>query len=374
MPVFETGDAGGSLQGGRRTWSVGRVLFLAFTGFFLYLFAPSITEVFEAWGRLGELDPRWLPVVLALGVLSFACMWLVQAVALDSDDWFSIVTTQLAGNAFNRITPGGGATGTALQAAMLSDAGFDTTRAATALTVQSLLSTASVIALPVLAVPEIILGTQVPAGLLGALYVGAPVFILMAGVGVVFFTTNKPLCWLGRFVEWSRAKLKRRSSAPPGAPDLPSRLLQARNEIRATIGDRWLIALGGSLGRWIFEFGVLLVTLIGIGATPDPALVVLAFVGAAALGLLPFTPGGLGFVEAGLTATLALAGVDAGAAVLATLVYRLVTFWLPLPVGAVAAFVFRRKYPKRRNHTEHVTRVEHQHPITDAGAIEQSGG
>ena len=368
MAVLETTEPGGSPHEGRRTWSASRVLFLAVTGFFLYLFAPSITEVFEAWGRLGELDPRWLPAVLLLGVASFACMWIVQAIALDSKDWFSIITTQLAGNAFNRITPGGGATGTALQTSMLSDAGYDTTRAATALTVQSLLSTASVIALPVLAVPEIILGTQVPAGLLGALYVGAPVFVLMAGVGVVFFTTNKPLIAVGWVVEWLRQKLMRKTYPPTNKPgDLGVRLLEARNEIRATIGDRWFLALSASLGRWIFEFGVLLVTLIGIGATPDPALVVLAFVGAAALGFLPLTPGGLGFVEAGLTATLALAGVDPGAAVLATLVYRLVTFWLPMPLGAVAAFLFRRRYPKRRTQPE---RVQHEQPRRATGATE----
>ena len=32
---------------------------------------------------------------------------------------------------------------------------------------------------------------------------------------------------------------------------------------------------------------------------------------------------------------------------LATLVFRLVSFWLPMPVGAVAGIVFRRRYPRR---------------------------
>ena len=71
----------------------------------------------------------------------------------------------------------------------------------------------------------------------------------------------------------------------------------------------------------------------------------LAFVAASVLGLLPFTPGGLGFVEAGLAATLAVAGVPAGDALVATLVYRLLTFWLPIPLGGVAVYVFRRRHP-----------------------------
>jgi uncharacterized protein (TIRG00374 family) len=98
--------------------------------------------------------------------------------------------------------------------------------------------------------------------------------------------------------------------------------------------------------RWFFEYGVILATLYGLDVQPDPALTLLAFVAASVLGLLPFTPGGLGFVEAGLTATLVLAGVSAGDALVTTLVYRLLTFWLPLPIGALAAFIFRRRYPR----------------------------
>jgi hypothetical protein len=62
------------------------------------------------------------------------------------------------------------------------------------------------------------------------------------------------------------------------------------------------------------------------------------------LALLPFTPGGLGFVEAGLVGTLALAGVPGPKALAATLLYRLVAYWLPIPAGGVAYFLFRRRY------------------------------
>ena len=90
---------------------------------------------------------------------------------------------------------------------------------------------------------------------------------------------------------------------------------------------------------------MLVCTLCGLSANPNPALVLLAFVVASVLGLLPFTPGGLGFVEAGLAATLAVAGISTGDALVATLVYRMLTFWLPIPLGGVAAYVFRRRHP-----------------------------
>ena len=59
----------------------------------------------------------------------------------------------------------------------------------------------------------------------------------------------------------------------------------------------------------------------------------MAFCGAKALGNIPATPGGLGFVEAGMTALLVLAGVNPGDAVVATFAYRLFSYWLPLPFG-----------------------------------------
>ncbi len=65
----------------------------------------------------------------------------------------------------------------------------------------------------------------------------------------------------------------------------------------------------------------------------------LAFCGAQLLAQIPVTPGGLGFVEAGLTAMLALTGVSAGDAVLATFAYRLFSYWLPLPVGLAGWFL-----------------------------------
>jgi hypothetical protein len=67
------------------------------------------------------------------------------------------------------------------------------------------------------------------------------------------------------------------------------------------------------------------------------------------LALIPLTPGGLGFVEAGLVGTLTVAGVPANDALTATLLYRLVAYWLPLPVGGIAYVLFRLRYDGMRS-------------------------
>ncbi len=323
-------------------WSVGRVVLLVATALCLYFFAPSIVEVFSAWDKLGRFHPIWIAVIIACEAASFCCVWILQCVGLGTRDWFTIITTQLAGNAFNRITPGGGTTGTAMQVRMLADAGFDTTTTASALTVQSLLITAAVTAMPILVLPAVIAGTVVPAGLEDAAWIGALLFAIMIALGALSLGTRRPVERLGELIE--RVNNKFRPKRP--IHDLGPRLLTQRDEVRTTMGENWLVAVAAAVGRWAFEYLGLLVALYAIDAKPNPWLVLLAFVAASALGMIPITPGGLGFVEAGLTATLALAGIDAGPAALATLIYRLFSFWLPLPIGFVATLVFRRRYPR----------------------------
>jgi uncharacterized membrane protein YbhN (UPF0104 family) len=55
------------------------------------------------------------------------------------------------------------------------------------------------------------------------------------------------------------------------------------------------------------------------------------------------TPGSLGAIEAALVAALVRLGVEPGAAVASVLTFRLFTFWLPMPVGAVVLRRGRRE-------------------------------
>ena len=100
-----------------------------------------------------------------------------------------------------------------------------------------------------------------------------------------------------------------------------------------------------AIGRWAFDFACLVAALEALDALPRPGLVLLAFCAAQLLAQIPITPGGLGFVEAGLAATLALAGVAPAEALTATFAYRLFAYWLQLPLGLVGVALGRRGVP-----------------------------
>jgi uncharacterized protein (TIRG00374 family) len=316
------------------------VFWLAVTGISLYLVAPSLIDVFGSWQDLDKLSPAWLAAMLGLQTLTLACLWALQHIALRAPPWPAVVTSQLAGNALAKIAPGGGALGAALQYRMLVKAGVPTNRAVSGLTAANLLTFAVVLALPVLAIPAIVRG-GVSRSLIEATVIGLVVLVALFAVGTVMIALDGPLAWVGRLIQRIRNRVRR--SAEP-LRRLPERLLRERDRIVGTIGPRWKRSLAATAGRWAFDYATLLAALAAIGSHPRPSLVLLAFCAAQILAQIPITPGGLGFVEAGLTAMLALAGVSAGAAVLGTFAYRLFSYWLPLPVGLVAFGWHARRY------------------------------
>ena len=74
---------------------------------------------------------------------------------------------------------------------------------------------------------------------------------------------------------------------------------------------------------------------------PIASIAVVYLTGSAIGSILP-TPGGLGGVEAALTAGLTAAGLPGAIAVSAVLLFRLLTFWLPVPFGWAALSFLER--------------------------------
>ena len=318
-----------------------RGLLLAITAVSLYLLAPALIAVFGAFDELDEISPLWFLAMIALQVASYACMWGIQRLAVRADHWGPVITSQLAANSFGRIVPGGVAASGAMQYAMLVRGGVPAAAAASGMTASSLLIFGTLLALPLLALPAIIGGVAVDPHLARAALGGAVLFVLMVGVGVACVLWDRPLELIGRA---SQAVINRIRRGDERAAGVPERLLRERDVVIAVLGRQWWEALLLAAGRWVTDYLTLIAALYAVGATPRPSLVLLAFCAAQILGTMPLTPGGLGFVEAGLTGPLALAGVGAGAALVATLAYRLVQFWLPIPAGAVAAVIHRRRY------------------------------
>jgi uncharacterized membrane protein YbhN (UPF0104 family) len=104
-------------------------------------------------------------------------------------------------------------------------------------------------------------------------------------------------------------------------------------------GDPALII--GAIGYWAFDNAVLWATLQGFDVDVPLTVVLMGYLIGQLGGLLPI-PGGIGGIDGGLIGTLIVYGSPAAGTTAAVIAYRVVLFWLPLLVGAVAFVSLRR--------------------------------
>jgi uncharacterized protein (TIRG00374 family) len=174
-------------------------------------------------------------------------------------------------------------------------------------------------------------------------------FVIFAALGAVILVYDAPLRWAGRAAQRVRNWVLRKR---PPLEGLDETLLAQRNDIRTVLGRQWWQALLLSAGRLAFDYLCLLAALRATGSRPRPSLILVAYAVAGVVGMIPATPGGLGLVEASLTGLLVLAEVNSSQALLATLTYRLASYWVPLCAGPIAYGLFRLRYRSRGSPSE----------------------
>jgi hypothetical protein len=84
---------------------------------------------------------------------------------------------------------------------------------------------------------------------------------------------------------------------------------------------------------WVFDLLCLYLVFVALGYRVPLAALTVSYAVANSVGSLAPTPGGLGAVEGLLITLLVSFDVPSPEAVAVVLVYRLINFWLPIPVG-----------------------------------------
>ena len=103
------------------------------------------------------------------------------------------------------------------------------------------------------------------------------------------------------------------------------------------------LGIGGALLLSLCYILCLAVCVAAFGRSVPIASIAVVYLTGSAIGSIVPTPGGLGAVEAALTAGLTAAGLPGAVAVSAVLLFRLLTFWLPVPFGWAALNYLERK-------------------------------
>lgn len=282
-------------------------------------------------GSLWLLALALLLEVVSLG--SYTALTQATVPARHRARWITQLAMDLTGLGASHSLPGGGAAASALRYRLMTDRQIPRTVALSTAAVEWTFSdlallltycTGVALALPQLrAHPVYVLTAS-----LGALLIGA------TGIGSSVLARSRP----GSHVAERADPL-----SSPRLQHWARRWRSLVGDIRAFLADRDRrnVALLFALANWVLDAAALWVCLAAYGELVAPGLLLTAYGAANLLGLVPVTPGGLGVVEGVLMPSLVAFGVGGAAAVLGVLSWRVLQFWLPIPVGGVAYVVLR---------------------------------
>jgi uncharacterized protein (TIRG00374 family) len=269
-----------------------------------------------------------LTLAVTCEIVSFVCCWEVLRIVLRRATWSDVAAAQLAGNAVSQVVPAGGPAGAAVQLKMLTRSGSDLPTAIAGLTASGVLSTGGYLALPVLALPALWSGARLDSALEAGVWVSVVLLIVLVGVAVAA-TRDRVLVGAAHVAQ----RIVDVVGRGKGPHDLVAQAVLQRDLLRVTVRKRGGRALTASIGQALAGYLALYMVLLAAGLRPNVIVVLAAFAVANIAGMIPFTPAGLGFVEAGLAGVLNLGGVPYSTALIVAIAYRLVSSWLPAIVG-----------------------------------------
>lgn len=299
---------------------------------------PQLAGTRDAIDLIGDLNPFLLIAGAAAEVASLmAIAHLVRTLLPPGDrppSW-TVNRIVLAARATSRVVPGGAAAGGVLTYRLLRRVGVPTGPAGFSVATQSLESAAVLVAILFVSMVVSIPLTGLNTAYLVVATIGA---VLLVGLGALIVSVSGERAGSG--------DLARRIATFTRVLD-PDRLEGMLRALGAQIAQltaqpRELARhVGWSTTYWLLDALALAIFLAAYGHWTRPDALLVAFCVANVAATLPITPGGLGVMEVTLSAALVGFGVDSSVALLGVVSWRLVNYWLPIPVGAAAYLSLR---------------------------------
>ena len=318
---------------------VGIAVSIAVVGGVFAFALPRIANYGDVWDEIQALSWQWLVALALATLLNLATFGPPLMAALPGLSYFHASRVTLASSALSSIAPGGAAVGMATTIAMLRAWGFSGRPVGLAVVVMSVWNQFVILGFPILAVAGLAAEGGRNRTLEIAAFFGLVVFAVIVAGFAIGLSSERLARRVGdraaRLVTAGKRLLHRAPVKWNGAS-----FVRFREESIELIHRRWLFLTAATLVGHLTVFIVMFVSLSAVGVTRAEVSIVEAFAAwtlARILGAIPITPGGVGFVELGLTGVLVAFGASNAEAVTATLIYRFLTVVPTVVVGLVAA-------------------------------------
>jgi uncharacterized protein (TIRG00374 family) len=308
---------------------------------------PRIADYRDVWGVLEGLGWQdWLVLAGAtvLNLVTFPPPWMVALPGLRYREGMAM--TQ-ASTALSLISPAGAAVGMGASYSMLRSWRFEAPQVALAVAVTGVWNQFANLAFPIIALALLTAQNEKHPALETAAIVGVVVLVVAIAAFALALSSEAQARRIGNLVARLAVRIGRvvrREIRWSG-----DGLVRFRARALVLLRRRWHVLTLATLAGHLTVFLLLLACLRTVGVDSGEVTLVEAFAAWALvriLGALPLTPGGIGFVEVGLSGALVAFGASNADAVTATLIYRALTVLPTLGLGLLAAATWRSHHPE----------------------------
>jgi uncharacterized membrane protein YbhN (UPF0104 family)/membrane-associated phospholipid phosphatase len=324
-------------------------------------------DLAQVWAEIRTMT--WMEDAILAGIAlwnlaTYAFVWMSVTPGLSF--WHAMVMTQSATAVTNTVPTVGPAIGVGLTYQMLGSWGYSRSRTTVAVLVSGVWNAFAKLGLPVLALALVALQGNASGGRVVAAVAG---IAGLAAAIVVFALLLRSERLAERFGLWAgrvASRLRRLVGRPP-VVGWELATVKFRTRTLDLLEHGWVPITAATVVSHLSLYAVLLVTLRGVGVSDDEvswAQVLAVFAFARLATAIPLTPGGAGVVELVLIAGLTAAGGDREQVTAAVLVYRALTWALPILVGIGCYLGWRRS----RLRPQPITAGDPQVPIPDPEA------
>ncbi len=310
-----------------------------------YFVIPLIADYDEVFATIRVMTTSEVVSLVLIGLWNLITYWFVIVAALPGLRLREAAVVNQASTAVSNTLPAGGAIGVGLTLAMLTSWGFTIAAITRSAIVTGIWNNFVKLGMPVLAVALLALeGGITPARLIAA---AIGIAVLVGAVVLLWMVLKSDRLaraigrFFGRVVDWFRGVFRRE---PLG--DWDGRAAKFRLDTVGLLRHRWLALTLATLLSHISLYLVLLVALRHVGVSQEELswiTVLAAYSFVRLISMVPITPGGVGVVELGYAAvlTIGLDDMTKAQVVAAILVFRAITYLLPIPLGIASYVIWR---------------------------------
>jgi len=296
-----------------------------------------------AWIRtLTPLESLSLVVAMLFNLVTY--WWANQAALPGLGIGKAAVLTQTTTSVANTL-PAGGAIAIGLTYSILDSWGFSGTNVALYVGVTGIWNIFTKLGLPVLALVLLALSGHLTPAYIAAAVVGVVALGIAVALFALVFRSEPFAIRLGdrfaRVVSWFKHLFRR-----PPVSGWGQGAAHFRRDTIALVEHRWFRLTWTTVLSQVALFTVLLLSLRALGVSEHEVSTAEAFAVYAfsrLLSAVPITPGGVGIIDLGYIGGLtAFDSTEKAQIVAAVLLFRLLTFWLPVPFGWAALSFLER--------------------------------